>query len=128
MKEMEMNKRSASTISPNDDRVLHEVLENALNEEICFHRKENDPKVRQLISSETPLVGNGACLPGLVNCKQKDEGAKKETNKKVCTRKGNIDSGRKECLDLFIRPDGLPVTFLLASSNAELRRQVKNRF
>ena len=128
MKEMEMNKTSASTISPHDDRVLQEVLVNALNEEICFNGKENDPNVRQLFSSETPLVGNGAFLPGLVNCKQTDDGTKKQTNNKVHTRKGNVYSERTECLDLFIRPDGLPVTFLLASGTAELRRQVKIGF
>ena len=108
---------------PQDD-LLHEVLNQTLNEEISFHRKERDRdlKVNQLISSETPFVRLGG-LPGLLNF-----GTNEQTNKNLQSRKVNIDDRKERLkladLDLFIRPDGLPITFVVASSRAEQRRQV----
>ena len=156
--EMEKNK----TIFPQDDLLLHKVLDSALNDEIGLQRKESnskeskesnrDLKVKQVFSSETPFVRLGG-FPWLVNCKQTEGGTNKKTNKNhknLQIRKGNIGSDIRpdglperlpesfpeslpeklpenlpESLDLFIRPDGLPVTFVVAPSTAQLRRQVK---
>ena len=147
--EMEKNKTSPSTISPQDE-LLHKVLDGALNDEIGFQRKESkskerkernrDLKVKRVLSSEIPFVRLGG-FPWLVNCKQTEGGTNKKTNKNhknLQIRKGNIGSDIRpdglperlpesfpESLDLFIRPDGLPVTFVVAPSTAQLRRQVK---
>ena len=156
--EMEKNK----TIFPQDDLLLHKVLDSALNDEIGLQRKESnskeskerngDLKVKQVFSSETPFVRLGG-FPWLVNCKQTEGGTNKKTNKNhknLQIRKGNIGSDIRpdglperlpesfpeslpeilpeslpESLDLFIRPDGLPVTFVVAPSTAHVRRQVK---
>ena len=156
--EMEKNK----TIFPQDDLLLHKVLDSALNDEIGLQRKESnskkskesnrDQKVKRVFSSETPFVRLGG-FPWLVNCKQTEGGTNKKTNKNhknLQIRKGNIGSDIRpdglperlpesfpeslpeilpeslpESLDLFIRPDGLPVTFVVAPSTAQLRRQVK---
>ena len=150
---MEKNKTFPSTISPQDE-LLHKVLDSALNDEIGLQRKESnskeskerngDLKVKQVFSSETPFVRLGG-FPWLVNCKQTEGGTNKKTNKNhknLQIRKGNIGSDIRpdglperlpesfpeslpESLDLFIRPDGLPVTFVVAPSTAQLRRQVK---
>ena len=121
--EMEKKTPSTSTLSPRD-YLLYDVLDSALNEEISFHRKEThrDPKVKQHISNETPFARLGG-LPGLLN-----SGTNEQTNKNLQSRKVKIFD-RKERpklvdLDLFIRPDGLPITFVVASSRAEQRRQV----
>ena len=156
--EMEKNK----TIFPQDDLLLHKVLDSALNDEIGLQRKESnskeskesnrDLKVKQVFSSETPSVRLGG-FPWLVNCKQTEGGTNKNTNKNhknLQIRKGNIGSDIRpdglperlpesfpeslpeilpeslpESLDLFIRPDGLPVTFVVAPSTAHVRSQVK---
>ena len=107
---------------PQDD-LLHEVLYKTLNDEIGCHRKESDrdPKTKQLISSDTPFVRLGS-LSGLLT----NRGTNKKTNRKLQNGKGNIgDRKESQDLDLFIRPDGLPITFVVASSRAEQRRQVK---
>ena len=124
MEEMEKKKTSASTLFP-PDYLLHKVFDNALDDDISYHRKETDrdPRVKQHLSSETPFVRLDG-IPGLLNF-----GTNEQTNKNLQNRKVNI-SGKKERpkladLDLFIRPDGLPITFVVASSGAEQRRQVK---
>ena len=111
---------------PQDD-LLHEVLYKTLNDEIGCHRKESgrDLKAKQLISSESPFVRHGG-LSGLLNCEQTNHKTNKQTNKKLQSGRGNIgDRKESQDLDLFIRPDGLPITFVVASSRAEQRRQVK---
>ena len=124
MEEMEKKKPSVSILSP-QDYLLHNVLDSALDEEVSFHRKETntDLKIKQHLSSETPFVRLGG-LPGLLNF-----GTNEQTNKNLQNKKVNISNrkGRPRLadLDLFIRPDGLPITFVVASGRAEQRRQVK---
>ena len=59
------------------------------------------------------------------------EQQKKQTYKKMQSRKGNMEQRKQgpklADLDLFIRPDGLPITFVIASSTADQRKQVKNK-
>ena len=112
------------THSPQDD-LLHKVLGSAITNQIYFHRKESDPKVKHILSSETSFMRLGG-LPGLLN-----RGKNKQRNKNLQSIKVNMDHRKKgpklADLDLFIRPDGLPITFVVASSMAEQRRQVKIR-
>ena len=101
---MTTKKTSQSPLSFQDD-LLHEVLKSALNDEIILNEQESNREPRELLN-----------------------GNQTKTNKNLQSRKVNIDNrnemSKLAALDLFIRPDGLPVTFVVTSSRAQLRSKV----
>ena len=123
------------------DNLLHEVLDDALDEEISIrHTTEGDEK-----DNGSPT--RGFSLNGKLNSKPKEGEIPKKglqcRKRKLEARKEGETSSQLDSLakhknqkrkaierekimepDLFIRPDGLPITFLMQASRAQQRDKV----
>ena len=123
------------------DNLLHEVLDDALDEEICIRHttdRECDEKDNVSLSltgkySSRQKKGEGE-IPKkrLQGRKRKVETGKEEENssqldpltKHEKQKRKRIEREKILEPDLFIRPDGLPITFLMQASRAQQRDKV----
>ena len=123
------------------DNLLHEVLDDALDEETSIRQttdRECDEKDNVSLSlagkySSRQKKGKGE-IPkkGLRGRKRKVETGKEDENssqldpltKHEKQKRKKIEREKIMEPDLFIRPDGLPITFLMQASRAQQRDKV----
>ena len=121
------------------DNLLHEVLDDALEEDINFHTTQRECDEKDNVSLS---------LTGKYSSRQK-KGEGEIQKKRLQSRKRKVKTGKEDDSseldpltkhekqkrkrierekilepDLFIRPDGLPITFLMQASRAQQRDKV----
>ena len=133
-----MKERMAQLLSIQDN-LLHEVLDDALDDEISIRhttKRECDEKDNVSLSlagkySSRQKRGEGEIqkmrLQGRkrkVEAGKEDENSSQPLTKHEKQKRKRIEVEKILEPDLFIRPDGLPITFLMQASRAQQRDKV----
>ena len=122
------------------DNLLHEVLDDALDEEICIRHttdRECDEKDNVSLSltgkySSRQKKGEGEVPKKRLQGRKRKVETGKEANSSQLDPLTKHEKQKRKRIevekilepDLFIRPDGLPITFLMQASRAQQRDKV----
>ena len=134
-----MKERMTQSLSIQDN-LLHEVLDDALDEEISIRhttKRECDEKDKISLSlagkySSRQKKGEGEILKKTLQGRKRKVKTGKEANSSQLDPFTKHEKQKRKRIkrekimepDLFIRPDGLPITFLMQASRAQQRDKV----